>query len=124
MSENAINTNSSGALQVRQPGNAASTAASASTAGNGPPVSGKPSPAREASVRAQELDKLVEELNSRSRSIGRSIRFQVDLDASMPIIQVYDRETGRLVRQIPADQAAVLASNRRTFDLNRVIDVV
>ncbi len=124
MSESVINTNSSGALRIRQPGTAESKAATAPAAGNSRPVSGKASPAQEVAIKAQELDKLVEELNSRSRSIGRAIRFQVDLNASTPIIQVFDRDTGRLVRQIPADQAAVLANNRRSFDLNRVIDVV
>ena len=124
MSENAINTNSSGALRIGQPGTAASSAAVTPAAGNSRPVSGKAPPSEAVAAKAQELDKLVEELNSRSRSIGRAIRFQVDLNASTPIIQVFDRDTGRLVRQIPADQAAVLASNRRSFDLNRVIDVV
>ena len=124
MSENVINANNSGASQITQSGKAAASANSSAETGNNQPVTGKASPAREASVRAQELDTLVEELNSRSRSIGRAIRFQVDPGASTPIIQVFDRDTGRLIRQIPADQAAVIASNRKTIDLGRIIDVV
>ena len=124
MSENVINTNSSGAAQFRQSGKTAGPAQSSAEAGNNRPEQGNGSPAREASIRAQELDKMVEELNSRSRSIGRAIRFQVDPGASTPIIQVFDRDTGRLIRQIPADQAEVIANNRKTIDLGRVIDVV
>ena len=124
MSENVISTSRSGASQIGQSGKAAASVTNRAEAGNNRPVSGNTSPGREASVRAQELDTLVEELNSRSRSIGRSIRFQVDPGASTPIIQVFDRDTGRLIRQIPADQAAVIASNRKSIDLTRVIDVV
>ncbi len=124
MSENVINTNSTAAAQLRQSGKTAAAAQPGAEAGNNRPVQGNGSPAREASIRAQELDTLVEELNSRSRSIGRAIRFQVDPGASTPIIQVFDRDTGRLIRQIPADQAEVIAKNRKTIDLGRVIDVV
>lgn len=93
--------------------------------GNTPPVEGKSSPRPEATPQPSRFSALVDELNSRSRSIGRSIRFQVDVESrNPPIIQVLDRDTGKLIRQIPADQAAVLAENRQSFDLGRVIDIV
>jgi len=92
--------------------------------GNTAPQGGKGSPGEATDARALELDRLVETLNVQSRSIGRAIRFRVDPESTQPIIQVFDRDTGRLIRQIPSDQAAVMASNRETLDLGRVIDVV
>ena len=38
-----------------------------------------------------------------SLSVGRELKFIVDLDGSQPIIQVLDRETGEVIRQIPVD---------------------
>ena len=80
---------------------------------------------RQTESRNADLTELVENLNNNSRSIGRSIRFQVDFESqNPPVIQVLDRETGQLIRQIPADQAAVLAARQSSFDVGRIIDVV
>ncbi|MDX1480350.1 MAG: flagellar protein FlaG [Woeseiaceae bacterium] len=95
-----------------------------SSGGNAVPEAGKTSPPPLPGNRLPELNSLVEALNNKSRSIGRAIRFQVNLDSPTAIVQVIDRETGRLVRQIPYDQAAVMAHNARSLDLQRVIDVV
>ncbi len=43
------------------------------------PDAGKISPAQQASIRALNLDAVVQKLNVRSRSLGRAVRFQVDL---------------------------------------------
>ena len=94
-------------------------------AGNALPGTGKSSPVPATESRNADLTELVENLNNNSRSIGRSIRFQVDFESqNPPVIQVLDRETGQLIRQIPADQAAVLAARQSSFDVGRIIDVV
>ena len=41
-------------------------------------------------------------LNKMTLSVGRELKFIVDLDSAQPIIQVFNRETGELIRQIPA----------------------
>lgn len=89
------------------------------------PGTGNSSPVPATESRKADLSELVDNLNNNSRSIGRSIRFQVDFESqNPPVIQVLDRETGQLIRQIPADQAAVLAARQGSFDVGRIIDVV
>lgn len=53
-----------------------------------------------------ELERIVQELNVVSESIGRDLRFQVDLDRGHAVIQVLDRETGEIIRQIPPEKVA------------------
>lgn len=98
--------------------------APASRGGNPVPVEGNRSPQPPVRPQSTGTVALVEELNARSRSIGRSIRFQVDPNTDASIIQVINRDTGKLIRQIPADQAAVLAANLSSLNLQRIVDVV
>jgi uncharacterized FlaG/YvyC family protein len=58
-----------------------------------------------------DLERLARQLNLASRSIGREIRFRVDLENGHSVIQVLDRETGEIIRQIPGDEAAGSLSN-------------
>lgn len=120
MSESGIYPIGSGAAVAAEP-NPAPLGASGGKSG---PVAGNNAPPTASPASTADIDRLVEELNIRALSIGRTIRFQVDPNTSTPIIQVFDRDTGKLIRQIPADQAKVLASSQRTLDLERVIDVV
>jgi uncharacterized FlaG/YvyC family protein len=120
MSEKAINAIASGAAPAVRPVLFRSDAAG----GKATPSGGNSSPMQAAAARAEALDRLVESLNNKSQSIGRAIRFRVDPESTTPIIQVFDRDTGRLIRQIPSDQAALLVNNQQTLDLGRVIDVV
>ncbi|MDJ0793404.1 MAG: flagellar protein FlaG [Woeseiaceae bacterium] len=57
-----------------------------------------------------DVEKLVQELNVAAQSIGRDLRFQVDLENGRSIIQVLDRETGELIRQIPPENAKTYVS--------------
>jgi FlaG protein len=64
-------------------------------AGNSlPPVGGGDAP---------DLEALARDLQAVSLSIGRDLRFIVDLESSRPIIQVIDSETGEVIREISAD---------------------
>ena len=120
MSEKAITAIASGGASTLRPAPYRFDA----NGGKSAPTGGKTSPMQAAAARAEALDRLVESLNNKSQSIGRAIRFRVDPESTTPIIQVFDRDTGRLIRQIPSDQAALLVSNQQTLDLGRVIDVV
>ena len=57
-----------------------------------------------------DVEKLVQELNVATQSIGRDLRFQVDLENGRSIIQVLDRETGEIIRQIPPENAKTYVS--------------
>ena len=57
-----------------------------------------------------DVEKLVQELNIATQGIGRDLRFQVDLENGRSIIQVLDRETGEIIRQIPPENAKTYVS--------------
>lgn len=61
--------------------------------------------------RGPDLEHLARQLNLASRSIGRELRFRVDLQSGHSVIQVLDRETGEIIRQIPGEQASASLSS-------------
>ncbi len=72
-------------------------------------------------VDRQELEALAEKLNLASRSIGRDLRFKVDLDRHSAVIQVIDRDTGEVIREIPPERARVSATDNGELVL-RLLD--
>lgn len=67
------------------------------------------------------LKQVAQEMNVASRNLGRELRFQVDLKLGYAVIEVLDRETGEVIRQIPPDEAALAfgrdgSANLRIFD--------
>ena len=120
MSEKAVNPASSGAAQAARP-NPVPLGASGGKVG---PNAGKISPRQQASIQAMNLDTLVKELNTRSRSVSPALRFEVDVRSGSSIIQVFDRDTGELIRQIPPETASALARGRGGVDLSRIDDLV
>ncbi len=58
-----------------------------------------------------DLERIAQELNIASRSLGRDLLFKVDLDKGTSVIQVLDQETGEIIRQIPADEAALIVKD-------------
>ena len=102
MSEQALKPVSSDA------GSATASAATGSypvlVGGNAGRAAGKALP--EAAAQKPDLERIAQELNIASRSVGRDLRFRVDLDKGEAVIQVLDRETGEIIRQIPAEKAA------------------
>ncbi len=78
--------------------------------------SGQPTPAQSGSVvpapANTDLEQLTAKLNLASETIGRDLRFQVDMESGRSVIQVLDRDTGEIIRQIPPEKAEVtLTSN-------------
>lgn len=85
--------------------------------GNSAPETGKKMP----QVEKVEVEKLTEKLNTVSQSIGRDLRFEVDMNSGRSVIQVLDRETGEIIRQIPPENAKTYVSGNgdvalRLFD--------
>ena len=69
--------------------------------------SGKELPAAE----KPDLEGLARQLNIVSQSIGRDLRFEVDMESGRSVIQVLDRETGEIIRQIPPENAKTYVSD-------------
>jgi len=72
------------------------------------PASGKAVPA--ARIEKPDLEALAKQLNIQSQAIGRDLRFKVDMASGKSVIQVLDRETGEIIREIPPEKAAVTLS--------------
>lgn len=120
MSEKGAITVSSGAVRAEQ----ARPAPREISDGKAAPDAGKVSPAQAVKARASSLKALVRELNTITRSISPALRFQVDIQSGSSVIQVFNRETGELIRQIPPERANAIARNQGTIDLQRVDDLV
>ena len=102
------------ALQVK--------AEEAARAGRATPESGKTAPqaGKEAPVAAEEqvdLEAIAAELNVASQSIGRDLRFKVDMASGSSVIQVLDRETGEIIREIPPEKAKLSVSSDGAMQL-------
>ena len=72
------------------------------------PETGKesPAPARE----EPDLEALAAKLNVASQSIGRDLRFKIDMNSGRSVIQVLDRDTGEIIREIPPEKAQISVS--------------
>ena len=86
------------------------------------PESGKVAPqaGKEAPVAAEEqvdLEAIAAELNVASQSIGRDLRFKVDMNSGSSVIQVLDRETGEIIREIPPEKAKLSVSGDGAMQL-------
>ena len=79
-----------------------------SGSGNDLPVVEKASP---------DLQELARALNLASQSIGRDLRFEVDMESGRSVIQVLDRDTGEVIRQIPPDRAELYLSGSGAVQL-------
>lgn len=78
-----------------------------SRVGSGEPEPGKKLPERE----QVDLESFTSDLNVSIEAIGRDLRFQVDMMGGTAVIQVLDRETGEIIRQIPPENAKTYVSD-------------
>ena len=88
------------------------------------PDAGKISPAKAASIRTPNLDEVVQKLDARSRSFGRALKFQVDVLRGQSVIEVLDRDTGELIRQIPPEEMIALTKRNGLSDIQLLDDLV
>ena len=87
--------------------------------GNATPDSGKQLPV--SGLSKGDLGALVGKLNAASQSVGRELRFEVNLGSRRAVIQVLDSETGELIREIPPEKARLYLDDGGDFAL-RLID--
>ena len=76
-----------------------------SPSGKAAPETGKETPV--AAKEKPDLEALAAQLNVASRSIGRDLRFKVDMNSGQSVIQVLDRDTGEIIREIPPEKAQI-----------------
>ena len=84
-------------------------------AGNTEPAAGKSVPL--ATLRKPDLEALARALNLASQTIGRDLRFEVDMESGHSVIQVLDRETGEVIRQIPPEKAELSVTGNGAVQL-------
>lgn len=77
--------------------------APAANAGNTQSASGNALPTKPAASKP-DMVKIAKALNAAPSTIGRNLRFKVDLDRGTSVIQVLDRDTGEIIRQIPPEK--------------------
>ena len=94
--------------------------------GNRAPATGKQGPSDGKNVpvaekSAAEVKELARKLNVATQSIGRDLRFEVDMQSGRSVIQVLDRDTGEVIRQIPPEKASLYVSDSGAVAL-RLLD--
>lgn len=61
------------------------------------------------SIKLQQVEQAVKEINDHLQLIRRNLEFSVDKDTQRVVVKVIDAETGEVVRQIPPDAVLELA---------------
>ena len=59
----------------------------------------------------EELDDTISQLNDSLQNVQRNLEFSIDKDAGRIVINVRDKETDEVVRQIPSEEVLELAKN-------------
>ena len=83
--------------------------------GNRVPESGNNVPVTEKT--GPDMEELAQALNVANQSIGRDLRFEVDMESGRSVIQVLDRDTGEVIRQIPPEKADVYLNGNGAVEL-------
>ena len=71
-----------------------------------------------------DLARVAEQLNISARSIGRDLRFEVNLESGRSVIQVLDRETGEIIRQIPPEKVTPYLTENGALEVRLYDEVV
>ena len=94
----------------------------AAQGGTEAPSSGNALPERQESDAAA-LARIAEALNA-TPSIGRNLRFKVDLASGTSVIQVLDRDTGEIIRQIPPEKVSTYLQGEGDLALRLYDEIV
>jgi flagellar protein FlaG len=86
-----------------------------SSSGKAAPETGKEQPVE--AKNSPDLEALAAKLNVATQSIGRDLRFKVDMDSGQSVIQVLDRDTGELIREIPPEKVQFSVSSNGDVQL-------
>ncbi len=89
--------------------------------GNEPAPAGKVLPVE---IPKADLGALAKQLNDAARNIGRDLRFEVNLESGRSVIQVLDRETGEIIRQIPPEKVTPYLKENGALEVRLYDEVV
>ena len=73
---------------------------------------------------APDLARVAEQLNMSAKSIGRDLRFEVNLESGQSVIKVLDRDTGEIIRQIPPEKVTPYLNENGALEVRLYDDVV
>lgn len=96
--------------------------AAAENSGNVRPEGGNAVPV--ATQTKLDMEAIARSLNLANKSIGNQLRFEVDLEKGRSVIQVLDRETGEIIRQIPPEQAGSVITGSGVSGFNLYDDQI
>ena len=90
--------------------------------GNSKPAAGNDLPVKGPSL--ADVQRSAKELNNVSRTIGRDLHFEVNLEGGHAVIQVLDRETGEVIRQIPPERATLVLQINGELQIRLIDELV
>ena len=64
-----------------------------------------------------DMEELARKLNLSTQTIGRDLRFEVNMESGQSVIQVLDRDTGEVIRQIPPEKTDIYMSGNGDLQL-------
>ncbi len=70
-----------------------------------------PEDGRTADISAEQVDKIVENLNHKVQDIRRELHFTFNAESGRTVISVVDSETKEIIRQIPPEEVVSLAEH-------------
>ncbi len=78
-------------------------------------LGGAVSQSKEAARPAQNqvTDEVVNEMNEAILGVRRELKFSIDEDSGRAIVQVWDSETGDMIRQLPSDEVLAVSKHIR-----------
>jgi flagellar protein FlaG len=120
MSEHALETAPSGSSSAT--GTAVSGTYPALKSGRNNVGAGKTLPV--VAAEKPDMEHLAKQMNVARRNLGNDLRFKVDLDRGHTVLQVVDRETGEIIRQIPQEKAVVVLSENGSVGIRLLDDLV
>jgi flagellar protein FlaG len=54
-------------------------------------------------VKPEELQKLIEEVRKKFDMLSKYLKIDIDQDLEIPVVKIMERDTNRVIRQIPPD---------------------
>jgi len=64
-------------------------------------------------AQSQVTEDVVNELNDTILGVRRELKFSIDKDSGRAIVQVWDSETGDMIRQLPSDEVLAVSKHIR-----------
>ena len=71
-----------------------------------------------------DLVQVAEQLNSNRQAFGGDLSFEVNMDSGHSMIQVLDRETGEVIRQIPPEKVQPVIRENGSLEIRLYDEVV